>query len=160
MPLGGLISLVVLLPNLLVLTLRPEATPPRLARRDGRMKIMEVAERAGQAGSFLIPFFYPLPRLREASVDALGVMVLALVFYYIGWARYALKGHRFILLFAPLFGVPLPMAISPVVYFAAAAIFLNAWPLAVAAVLLAAGHLYVSQGEWKRCQDALYLQTG
>lgn len=87
-------------------------------------------------------------------------MALALVFYYIGWSRYALKGHRFVLLYAPLFGVSLPMAISPVLYFAAAAVFLSAWPLAIAAGLLAAGHLYVSYGEWKRCQNTMFLQTG
>lgn len=160
MPLGGLITLAVLLPNLLMLTLPPEAIPPVPGKKARRMRIMEVIERIGQAGSFLIPFFYPLPVLQEASVDALAVMALALVFYYTGWARYALKGHRFVLLFAPLFGVPLPMAVSPVIYFAAAAVFLSAWPLAIAAALLAAGHLYVSRGEWQRCQNTMFLQTG
>jgi len=160
MPLGGLITLFVLLPNLLMLTLPPDVVPSQPVKKDRLMKIMEGIERLGQAGVFVIPFFYSLPVLREASVDALAVMALALVFYYIGWARYALKGHRFVLLFAPLLGVPLPMAISPVVYFAAAAIFLRAWPLAIAAGLLAIGHLYVSRGEWKRCQDTAFLQTG
>jgi hypothetical protein len=160
MPLGGLITLAVLIPNLLMLTLPPEAIPPRPANKSRWMRILAVVERIGQAGSFLIPFFYPLPSLREAKVDALVVMALALGFYYSGWARYAIKGHRFVLLFAPLFGVPLPMAISPVVYFAAASVFLNSWPLAVAAALLAAGHLYVSRGEWKRCQNTIFLQTG
>ncbi len=160
MPLGGLITLAVLLPNLLALTLPPDAVPPRAGKKNGRVRVMEVIERAGQVGSFLIPFFYPLPALRVASVDALAVMALALVFYYIGWARYTLKGHRFVLLFAPLLGVPLPMAISPVIYFAAAAVFLSSWPLAVAVLLLAAGHLYISQSEWKRCQNTLFLPTG
>jgi hypothetical protein len=82
------------------------------------------------------------------------------VFYYIGWARYALKGHRFVLLYAPLLGIALPMALSPVLYFAAAALFLKAWPLAIAAGLLAVGHLYVSFGEWKRCRDTIFLPTG
>ncbi len=159
MPLGGIISLAVLLPNLLMLVMRPEAIPPTPARKDALMKAMEVVERAGQFGSFLIPFFYPLPVLRNASVDALAVMALALVFYYSGWARYALKGHRFVLLYAPLFYIPLPMAVSPVAYFFAAAIYLGSWPLALAAALLAVGHLYVSQEEWKRCKDTLFLQT-
>lgn len=160
MPFGGIITLAVLLPNLLMLLLRPVGVPPRPEKKDGLMKFMEVIERTGQAGSFLIPFFYPLPALREASVDALVVMALALLFYYVCWARYALKGHRFVLLYAPMFGVPLPMAVSPVVYFAAAAIFLRAMPLAIAVGLLAIGHLYVSYCEWKRCQDTMFLQTG
>lgn len=160
MPLGGIITLAVLLPNLLMFLLPPVGVPPRAEKKDGLMKIMEVIERIGQAGSFLIPFFYPLPALREASVDALVVMALALLFYYVCWARYALKGHRFVLLYAPMFGVPLPMAVSPVVYFAAAAIFLRSMPLVIAVGLLATGHLYVSYSEWKRCQDTMFLQTG
>jgi hypothetical protein len=160
MPLGGIITLAILLPNLLMLIMPPDGTPPSPVKKDGTMKIMEGIERIGQAGSFVIPFFYPLPALRDASVDALVVMALALVFYYIGWARYALKGHRFVLLYAPLLGVSLPMAISPVLYFAAAAMFLKAWPLAIATALLAVGHLYVSYGEWKRSQDTMFLPTG
>jgi hypothetical protein len=160
MPLGGIITLVVLLPNLLMLFLPPVGNPPRPEKKDRLLKIMEGIERAGQAGSFIIPFFYRLPALREASVDALVVMALAMVIYYVAWARYALKGHRFVLLYAPFFGVPLPMAISPVVYFAAAAIFLGSMPLVIAAGLLATGHLYVSYSEWKRCQNTMFLQTG
>lgn len=153
MPLGGLITLLVLLPNLLILALPPTQVPPQRMKETALPRGMAWLERIGQAGSFLIPFFYPLPALRGASVDALAVMGLALLFYYIGWLRYALKGHRFVLLFAPLFLVPLPMAVSPVVYFCAAAVFLQAWPLGVAAALLAIGHLYVSQGEYQRCTN-------
>jgi hypothetical protein len=65
-----------------------------------------------------------------------------------------------VLLFAPLLGIPLPMAVSPIIYFAAAAVFLGSWPLSVTVGLLAMGHLYVSQGEWKRCKNTIFLQTG
>ena len=58
------------------------------------------------------------------------------------------------LLFAPMLGVPLPMALSPILYFGAAAIFLGSWPLAAADILQAAGHLFVSQQEYQRCQTA------
>lgn len=152
MPLGGLITIAILLPNLLYLFMQPTAVPPPLDRNNLLSKIMERIERIGQFGSFLIPFFYQLPPLRNASVDALLVMAFALMFYYSGWLRYALKGHRFALLFAPFLGVPLPMAVSPVVYFAAAAVLLHSWPLAFAVLLLAAGHLFISQGEWQRCR--------
>ena len=154
MPLGGLITLAILLPNLLMLILPPREVPPELERKDNRLRMMEIVERVGQAGAFLIPFFYPLPVLREASVDALAVMALALGFYYSGWVRYASKGHRFLLLYAPFLGVPLPMAAAPVVYFAAAAVFIGSWPLAGAVILLAAGHLYVSYSEWNRCRQS------
>ncbi len=160
MPLGGVITLAVLLPNLLVLALRPVGIPPEPARKDRRIQGMEILERLGQVGCFAIPFFYRLPAPHSASLDALVVMALALGFYYAGWARYALKGHRFVLLFAPLMGVPLPMAVSPVVYFAAASIFLGSWLLALTTVLLAIGHLSVCQREWLRCKDTMFLQPG
>lgn len=155
MPLGGLITLAVLLPNLLMLVLPPREVPSQPDSKDARYRMMEVIERAGQAGVFLIPFFYPLPVLRAASVDALAVMVLALLFYYSAWARYVSKGNRYILLYAPFLGVPLPMAISPLVYFTAAAVFLSAWPLALAALVLAVGHLYISNLAWNRSRPEI-----
>jgi hypothetical protein len=160
MPLGGVISLAILLPNLLYLV-RPPAGAPAEAPRESRLpKGMEAVERLGQAGCFLLPFFYPLPALREASIDALALLLMALTFYYAGWLRYALKGSRSILLYAPLLGVPLPMAIAPVVYFAAAAILLSSWPLAAATALLAVGHLSVSQRAYRRLIDESAPQPG
>lgn len=155
MPLGGLITLAVLLPNLLILLFPPREVPPQSAQQDNRYRVMKIVERLGQAGTFLIPFFYPLPPLRESSVDALAVMALALLFYYSGWVRYLSKGHRFVLLYAPFLTVPLPMAVAPIIYFAAAAVFLGSWPLAGAALVLAVGHIYISDQAWKRCQPEL-----
>ena len=117
---------------------------------------MEGIERIGQIGTFPHPLLLPIPALRGAAIDALVVMALALLFYYSGWARYAIKGQRFVLLFAPFLKVPLPLAVSPVVYFAAASVFLRAWPLTIAVIILAAGHLYISQGEYRRCQKYAY----
>lgn len=151
MPLGGIVTLAILLPNILYLLMPPREKPQQV-KNSGLLEKLEIVERIGQAGSFLIPFLYPLPALRETSVDALAVMVLALLFYYSGWVRYASKGHRYLLLYAPFLGVPLPMAISPVVYFGAAAVFFSSWPLAAAAALLAAGHIPISNAEWNRCR--------
>jgi hypothetical protein len=77
-------------------------------------------------------------------------MVIALLFYYAGWARYVLKGRRFGLLFEPMAGVPLPMAVAPVIYLAGAALLLRSWPLLGAVILLAIGHLTVSRAEFLR----------
>lgn len=156
MPLGGLISLAVLLPNLLVVFMPPRAVPAA-EENDGNFKIMQGIERVGQIGTVIIPFFYPLPPLRGSSVDALFVMALALLFYAIGWLRYVSKGQRYVLLFAPLFGIPLPMTLNPILYFGAAAVFLRAWPLGITVVLLAAGHIYVSRNALARCQRPHFL---
>jgi hypothetical protein len=160
MPLGGLITLVILLPNLLILIFPPAAVPPEVIKTGTLPRVMEITERVGQVAAFTIPFFYFLPPLRSSPVDILVVMALALLFYYAGWARYLIKGRRFTLLFQPMLGVPLPMAISPVVYFAAVSVYLKSWPEAVAAAVLAVGHLYVSQGQWQRCQSRRIIQPG
>lgn len=150
MPLGGLISLAALLPNILYLALPPREVPSEPAQPDSRYRLMLLLKQIGQAGVFVIPFFYNLPQLRETSVDALVVMALALGFYYSAWARYASKGHRYVLLHAPFLGVPMPMAVALVVYFAATAVFLSSWPLAAAALIFAVGRLYTGAQAWKR----------
>ena len=152
MPLGGLITLAVLLPNVLALVLPPVGAPAE-GKGDFRLKMMQAIERIGQVAACIIPFFYPLPALRGAPVDALFVMAVALLLYYVGWLRYVVKGHRYLLFMTPLFGIPTPMVLSPIVYFAAAAVFLGSWPLAVAVALLAVGHLAVSLDGWNRARE-------
>jgi hypothetical protein len=152
MPLGGLVALAILLPNLVYWFLPPREQPAQPLRKDTLFRLMEGLERVGQVGVFLLPFFYSLPPLREASVDALAFMALAWAFTVSAWVRYASKGHRHVLLYAPFLGVPLPLAVGPVIYFFSAAVFLRSWPVAVAAVIFATGHLMVSAAEWNRAR--------
>ncbi len=148
MYLGWLVSVLVLLPNILMIFLPPVLVPPPdTGLRSTFMRIVKILERIGQVGCFAIPCFYRGALTGTPGLLALIVMALSLAFYYLGWARYALGGHKFSLLFQPLWGVPLPMAISPVIYFLAAALFLNSWYLAVAAVILGIGHIRVSYFE-------------
>ncbi len=111
---------------------------------------MSLVERAGQIASFVIPFFHEV-RI-ESSQEAAGLagMMLALGLYYLGWARYVLRGRAYRFLYAPLLGIPLPMALAPVAYFFLASVVLRAPLLVVAAAVLGVGHFYVSQGEWER----------
>ena len=153
MPLGGIITILVLLPNLLVLFYPPvEAPSPRNQKKTVLTRLMEVLERVGQVGSFGIPFFYALDfDISDSEIQiSLAMMVLALGFYYAGWARYLLKGHRFELLYSPFMRFPLPMAVSPVIFFLAASILLQSVYLALAALVLGLGHIYVSYFELKR----------
>lgn len=158
LPLGGIITLLILIPNLLFLFFPPLQKPPAGEEKGPLHFLMEAIERLGQIGSFLIPFFFKLPfvqlpaEFRAASVTgALIVMGSALILYYVGWARYLTGGRRLCLLFAPMFRIPLPMAIFPILYFAGAAVLLRSLLLALAVVFLAVGHLFVSQREYVRC---------
>jgi len=159
MPLGWLISVLVLLPNLLWMLFPPHGSPaPESAPRGGLARLMEGLEWAGRLGCLVIPFFYRLEVKTGLQIGALVTAALALSLYYAGWARYFVRGRSYRLLFEPLLAVPLPLATGPVVYFPAAAVLLGSWPLGLAAVALGVGHLYVTHHSfqaWRRREPAL-----
>src|SRR5512136_2285973 len=93
-PLGGVITLLILLPNLLAVFFPPStklADNPR--PNDTRLQIMTVVERIGQVGSFVIPFFYRVTLANAIQAIALVIMIGALALYYAGWVRYLAQGR-------------------------------------------------------------------
>jgi hypothetical protein len=106
---------------------------------------MEAFEWAGRIGTLVIPFFYWVDVQTRWQMGSLVVMALALLLYYAGWARYFVRGRSYRLLFEPFLGVPLPLAISPIVCFLAAAVLLVSWPLGIVTAIFAIGHLYTSR---------------
>jgi hypothetical protein len=159
MPLGGILTILVLLPNLLMLRLPPVDQLPEPDARSTSFRIFEVVERVGQASAFLIPFFYTFGQLSLIGVLALAVMTLSLLFYYAGWARYLRQGRKTALFYQPMLGVPQPMALAPLTYFAGASVLLQSLPLAAAVIVLAIGHLYISQAEAKRHRSGIVLPS-
>lgn len=149
---GWVISLFVLLPNFLLFIYPPGDVPPTLVVQKSKgLKYVEILERIGKAACFTIPFFYSLRFDTTADWIFLAVALFALLFYYACWLRYAFGGRSFHLLFEPLAGVPIPMAIAPVLVFLMASLNLQSWPMGIAVIMLAAGHLPISWNEWKRC---------
>jgi hypothetical protein len=145
---GGLISVLILLPNLLWMVFPPRGKPASdPVQRDGLYRLMEILEWVGRIATFVIPFFYRKDVQSTGQVASLVVMALALLVYYAGWARYFLRGRSYALLFEPLLGLPIPLAISPTVYLLAASVLLGSWYLALATVLLGIGHLWISYQE-------------
>jgi hypothetical protein len=133
---GLIVSIVVLAPNLLLLWF-----PPRGRTTVARVpRLLEGVERAGQALCLVVP-----------AITLPGAIVwwwvfpaaVALATYYGLWGRY-LGGREQVLLYASLWRVPVPMAVTPVLVFLSAAGWLsNPW-IALAAVILAAGHIPVA----------------
>lgn len=144
---GWMIPVLVLFPSLLLMRFPPTGKP---AGRSGVNRWLALMERLGQAGVFVIPCFYRL-RVEDAIAWAgLLAMGLALAVYYLAWLRYFRLGRKYGLLFAPLWGIPLPLAVMPVVYFSAAAAVVRSWYLAPATLVFAIGHLAVSEHERRR----------
>ena len=151
---GWLISVAALLPNLLALFYPPRDAPVAEVARSTMTTIMVIVERVGQAASFIIPFLYRVRPEWTGFWPGVGIMVVALAFYYAGWARYMLRGRTYDLLFRPMLGIPQPMAVSPIVYFFGGALMLGSVPLAIGASALTVGHLYVSAHEYRRWQGS------
>lgn len=152
MPNGFIVPIAVALPNILFMIFPPTSMPS--ANTDTKCHfhtLMEVMEKIGQIGSFALPFFYRFHLQRTWDLIGLSVMIACLGFYYLGWARYFSKGRQFALLYNPMLGIPLPMAISPVLCFLAASIILHSPYLAGTAIVLGVGHIYISSLEHKRC---------
>jgi hypothetical protein len=152
MYLGWLVSVLVLVPNLIFFKFLPAKSSPKPQRgsKSSVMKLMEYLERIGQVGVFAIPFFYQTSVQTVLQKISLKVMIVFLLIYYSGWLRFFLKGRQYVFLYSPLMGLPLPMAVSPIAYFLAASFFLNSWFLGAFAVVLAIGHIYISQVESER----------
>jgi hypothetical protein len=150
---GWIISLLVLAPNLLLLAFPATQTPPPAPKPGGRFDVFTgLLERLGQVGCFALPVLYQANTRDEYTLLALEIMSAALLIYYIAWARFLRQGREFRLFYQPMWGIPLPMAVAPVIYFLTASFALRSWPVFAAACILAIGHLAVSAREWRRCQ--------
>jgi hypothetical protein len=133
-PLGLIVSIAVLAPNLLMIWFAPRQ--PYAAVRVP--VFLTVLERAGQALCLVVP------AITEPGATVWWWVIpagIALLGYYALWVRYLVGGRAIELLYSPVLGIPVPMAILPVVVFLSAAGWLwNPW-LLIAAVVLAAGHI-------------------
>ncbi|WP_285027418.1 hypothetical protein [Plantibacter sp. ME-Dv--P-122b] len=134
---GLVVGVAVLAPNLVLWWIPPSVAIP--TTRAPRPLIW--LERAGQALCLVVPTITAAGVLRWGwAIPAL----VALAGYYAMWGRYLLGGRDGTMLYQRWWWVPIPMAVLPVVvFFCAAAWLSNPW-IAVAAAVLAAGHLPVS----------------
>lgn len=136
-PLGLAVSVAVLAPNLLML-----AFPPRTPMPQARIPApLTWLERAGQALCLVVPAVTAAGELHGWwAVPAAAAVAI----YWALWVRYLASDRRASALYRPLWRLPVPMAVLPVIAFAATAAWLsNGW-IAVAAGILAAGHIPAS----------------
>jgi hypothetical protein len=148
MPNGWIITVAVLVPNLFWMLLPPTHVPASgKEARPRYTRAVEAVEWIGRIGVFVIPLFYNVELGGPPEQVSAGVLVCALIFYYAGWLRYFFGGREYRFLYVDLLKVPLPLAVSPVIYFAAASVILHSVPLAVATTVFGAAHLYVSYRE-------------
>lgn len=136
-----LFVLLPLLPNILFFIKRPSEVVSGGPIR-GIWRLFEALERVGQVGCFTLPLFFAAKF--DGGMIFVFCMAGALAFYYIGWVRYYINGRRYHCLFKPMLGIPVPLAISPIVYYLFTALLIQSVWMLLAVAILAAGHIPVS----------------
>lgn len=134
---GAAVSFVILAPNALLLVFRPVDTPPPTRPR----RLLTWIERVGQALCLVVPALTG----HQPRDPWWSLPLFACVALYIGlWVRYVATGRRIEALYASLGPIPVPMALFPVAAFLCAAGWLGSWWIALAATILAIGHIPLS----------------
>ena len=152
-PASLLVTAAVLLPNLILLAL-----PPLNVKKYGKPSgplALTLIERAGQVSCFVLPLFFPLSFTGSLVISGWIVMGVSLGFYYGGWIRFFVHGRDYALLFSPILGLPVPMAIHPVIFFFFASLVLGSVYQAIGAALLGVGHISISILEFRRIKAEL-----
>jgi hypothetical protein len=143
-----IIPVLVILPSVSFMFLSPRNVPDPDGKRVH--PVLTAAEAAGRVGTVVLPLFYPAHMDRWYEAAALGGMALCLLLYYAVWMVYYRRGRDFARLFAPLWGIPIPLAVFPSVYFLLAAVLLHAAPLLVASLVFGTAHIAVSLQTYRR----------
>jgi hypothetical protein len=105
---------------------------------------LTVVERIGLAAVLIIPFFHSLDLHKPFAAPAAIGMAVLLAVYYICWIRYFLGGRTVELLGASLLGLPLPLAVAPVVWLALSSYLMGSWWMLGASALFGFAHIWVS----------------
>jgi hypothetical protein len=134
---GLLVAVAVLAPSFLLLFFPVRGGMPVSAVPGSLIWV----ERAGQALCLVVPVITETGSLSWWWLPAVAIAVAA---YYALWGRYLTGGRRSADLYRPLWKLPVPMAVLPVVAFLATGAWLgNPWIMA-AAIVLAVGHIPAS----------------
>jgi hypothetical protein len=145
------ITLIVLLPNLLYLRFPPKHVSSDSDRPKGWVGII-ILEKIGQIAAFTLVLFWKFSINGIVEVFVFCTMIFCAVIYYICWFRYIKKGQSFKLLYDQFLGVPIPLAIAPVIYFLCAGILLHSWIYIACVLILAVGHVFESLACYKHLQ--------
>ena len=118
-----------LLPNLIFTKFKPLNLPLLKRVKLKNENLLTIIEKTGQMGIFIIPIFYKIDLADPLNRTALFPMIFSWLVYYGCWLRYFIKKRNYYLLFKPLGGIPIPMAVFPILYMLFAAKILNSFLL-------------------------------
>lgn len=134
-----IIPIAILLPNLLFLGRPPRNVPAKKENKE--ILIFKIAEGIGRLGVFVLPIFSSIHHDKPHEMISLIGMFIFLILYYVGWIRYFRGDGEYRLLFSPMIGIPVPLAITPILYFLCASIVLHSSLLFLSSLIFAIGHI-------------------
>ncbi|MDF2936233.1 MAG: hypothetical protein K0Q90_1606 [Paenibacillaceae bacterium] len=143
-----IIPVLVMLPSVSFMFLSPRNMPAPDEKRVH--PVLTAAEAMGRAGTVVLPLFFPFHLERWYGIAALAGMAVCLLLYYAVWIVYYRGGRDFARLFAPIWGIPVPLAVFPSVYFLFASVVLHAAPLLAAGLIFGYAHIAVSLRTYRR----------
>ena len=149
-PLNLILVALILFPNLLCVVFPPSSIPIQ-SPKSGWWNLVTALEWIGRLAVFTLPLFWEMKIDTRGKEIILASMALCVLVYYTCWVRYMIGGREFKLLFEPLFFIPVPMAVFPVLYLILAALLLNSWTISLAAVIFAVGHILESLRNYNMC---------
>lgn len=138
-PINLILIGLIMLPNILSLIFPPVHIPQQ-PPRPSYWTIVIVTEWIGRLGIMILPLFWKI-KFDKSNAVFLILAGLMLALYYVCWMRFFLTGREFITQFSPLFGIPVPLAIFPLLSVLFVGIAQGSWPVIAAAVIMSAGHI-------------------
>lgn len=128
------------LPNVIWMLL-PKAD---IAEQGSVPLFLTIAENLGRAAVLILPIMYPLKSDKKYSIMVMIGMSIALAIYYASWVRYFIGGRSSELFTASLIGIPLPMAVAPIIFLILSSYLLESWMVFGASVFFGVTHIWVS----------------
>jgi hypothetical protein len=155
MKLSAFIPLLIFLPNIILIFASPKSESiPEKNTKTILYRLVEIVEWLSRIAVLIIPFYCMVYIQTKFEFACLGIMTLAMLFYYLGWLRYILKGRDYRLLYANYLGIPLPMAVWPIIYFLLSAIILHSPLMALASLIFGISHISISVFERTRLSNS------
>jgi hypothetical protein len=137
---GALIPVLLMLPNV-VWMLLPEV---KVRKEVDEPLFLTITETIGRFAILILPFFYSLDMKKIFSVPVIIGIIPALAIYYACWLRYFIGGRSVGLLSAPFLGLPLPMAVAPMIFLVLSAYWMGSWLMLGASIVFGFAHIWIS----------------
>lgn len=135
---GLVIFALPMLPNVLFFLFPPKGEQEQ-AKEGGRL--LGLLENVGRV-AYLLLIIFVLSGKEITLLNPVAIAILCfLILYYILWMRYFLADREISLLGKSFFGIPVPMAVFPILYFILAALWLGNLPALVAAIIFGFAHI-------------------